>query len=78
MAKAVKSFEESVARLEEIVRMLENGTATLDESLRLYEEGIALVRACNKQLDNAENKIRVLTQTPDGGIEEKDFDGGNE
>ena len=57
MAKANKSFEESVGRLEEIVRMLENGTATLDESLKLYEEGIALVRACNKQLDNAEKKI---------------------
>ena len=73
MAKANKSFEESVGRLEEIVRMLENGTATLDESLKLYEEGIALVRAFNKQLDKAEKKIRLLTETPDGNIEEKDF-----
>ena len=73
MAKTAKSFEESVGRLEEIVRMLENGTASLDESLKLYEEGIALVRTCNKQLDNAEKKIRILTQTPDGEIEEKDF-----
>ncbi len=78
MAKAGKSFEESVGRLEEIVRMLENGTASLDESLKLYEEGISLVRACNKQLDSAEKKIRILTQTPDGDIEEKDFDGGDE
>ena len=78
MAKANKSFEESVGRLEEIVRMLENGTATLDESLKLYEEGIALVRACNKQLDNAEKKIRLLTETPDGNIEEKDFETGDE
>lgn len=78
MAKANKSFEESVGRLEEIVRMLENGTATLDESLKLYEEGIALVRACNKQLDNAEKKIRLLTETPDGNIEEKDFETDDE
>ena len=78
MAKVGKSFEESVGRLEEIVRMLENGTATLDESLKLYEEGIALVRACNKQLDGAEKKIRILTQTPDGGVEEKDFESDDE
>ena len=78
MAKANKSFEESVGRLEEIVRMLENGTATLDESLKLYEEGIALVRACNKQLDNAEKKIRLLTEASDGNIEEKDFETDDE
>ena len=77
MAKTAKSFEESVERLEEIVRMLENGTASLDESLKLYEEGIALVRTCNKQLDNAEKKIRILTQMPDGEIEEKDFPENN-
>lgn len=78
MAKASKSFEESVGRLEEIVRMLENGTASLDESLKLYEEGIALVRTCNSQLDNAEKKIRILTQTSDGGVEEKDFETDDE
>lgn len=78
MAKAGKSFEESVGRLEEIVRMLENGTATLDESLKLYEEGVALVRACNKQLDSAEKKIRILTQTSDGSVEEKDFESDDE
>ncbi|MBQ7380473.1 MAG: exodeoxyribonuclease VII small subunit [Clostridia bacterium] len=78
MAKAAKSFEESVGRLEEIVRLLENGTATLDESLKLYEEGIALVRVCNEKLDRAENKIKVLTENGNGEIEEKELDGGNE
>ena len=67
------SLEESLERLEEIVKELENEKLTLDKALKLYEEGIALVRTCNKQLDNAEKKIRILTQTPDGEIEEKDF-----
>ena len=78
MAKAAKSFEESVGRLEEIVRLLENGTATLDESLKLYEEGIALVRVCNEKLDRAENKIKVLTENGNGEVEEKELDGGDE
>ena len=74
MAKTAKSFEESVSRLEEIVRLLENGTATLDESLKLYEEGIALVRVCNDKLDSAEKKIKVLTLSEDGSIKEKELD----
>ena len=74
MAKTAKSFEESVSRLEEIVRLLENGTATLDESLKLYEEGIALVRVCNDKLDSAEKKITVLTLSEDGSIKEKELD----
>ncbi len=77
MAKIAKSFEESVARLEEIVRLLENGTATLDESLKLYEEGISLVRVCNDKLDSAEKKIKVLTLSADGNVEEKELDGDN-
>lgn len=77
MAKTAKSFEESVVRLEEIVRLLENGTATLDESLKLYEEGISLVRICNDKLDSAEKKIKVLTLSQDGNVEEKELDGDN-
>lgn len=61
MAKTEKTFEESVQRLEEIVRSLEAGKAGLDETLRLYEEGIALVRECNEKLDSAEQKIKTLT-----------------
>ena len=77
MAKTAKSFEESVARLEEIVRLLENGTATLDESLKLYEEGISRVRICNDKVDSAEKKIKVLTLSEDGNVEEKELDGDN-
>ncbi len=58
-----KTFEESVARLEEIVHELEAGSVGLDESLKLYEEGISLVRVCNQKLDAAEQKIKVLTET---------------
>lgn len=73
MAKEVKSFEQSMTRLEEIVRTLEGGTVTLDESLKLYEEGIALVRACSAKLDEAEKKIKLLNVTENGVEGETDF-----
>ena len=45
------TFEEALARLEEIVRALESGQSKLEDSLALYEEGIRLSRACNEKLD---------------------------
>ena len=72
--KAV-SFEEAAARLEEIVRALEGGNAPLDESLKLFEEGVRLVNACRKQLDSAEQKVKLLMENGNGDDYEKDFVG---
>ena len=63
------SFEDAMKRLEEIAGKLENGKATLDESLALYEEGIALVRLCNDQLTNAEQKLRILDPNASGSAD---------
>ncbi|MBR5870828.1 MAG: exodeoxyribonuclease VII small subunit [Clostridia bacterium] len=71
--KSEKSFEDALARLNEIVAALENGTAPLDQSLALYEEGIALVRLCTEKLDAAEQQIKVLTRAENGDIVERDF-----
>lgn len=55
------SFEDAINRLEELVSELENGKAPLAQSLKLFEEGIALVSDCKKQLDEAEQKVKMLT-----------------
>ncbi len=72
-ANAEMTFEAAIARLEEIVRALENGSTPLDEALCLFEEGVKLVRLCNERLDGAEQKIRMLTFTPDGDAVESDL-----
>ena len=43
MAKDKMSFEDSVKRLDEIVKLLERGDAPLSESLKLFEEGTSLI-----------------------------------
>ncbi len=67
------SFEEALARLEAIVRMLESGGAALDESLSVFEEGISLVKMCNEKLESAEQKIKILTKGENGELTETDF-----
>lgn len=74
MAKNSKTFEESVSRLEEIVRILEGGSVSLDESLKIYKEGIELVRYCNLKLDDVEKKVKLLSVTTSGEVVEKDFE----
>lgn len=71
--KEKMTFESATQRLDDIVKLLEKGNSSLDESLKLYEEGIALVRFCNTELDNAENKIKMLVSNSNGEMIEKDF-----
>ena len=60
------TYEQAVARLDEIVRSMEQGDAPLEESLKLFEEGAALIAACGKMLDEAEQKVVKLKKGPDG------------
>ncbi|MBR5543592.1 MAG: exodeoxyribonuclease VII small subunit [Oscillospiraceae bacterium] len=57
-----KSFEESITRLEEVVKLLERGDAPLDSALALFEEGTALIKTCSKMLDDAEQKVTILSK----------------
>lgn len=65
-----KTFEESMARLEEIVSRLEKGEVPLDESIALFEEGTKLAAECGKKLDQAEQAVVRLTKGADGNPEE--------
>ena len=76
MAKG-KTFEEQIGELEEIVQKLENGDVSLDESLELFEQGVKLTKGCQKMLDTAEKKVRVL-MSDSGDMVEKDFINENE
>lgn len=71
----VITYETAVARLEEIVRKLEQSREGigLEESMKLYEEGVALVRRCYRELEAAEQRVKILQQTPEGEIVTVDF-----
>ena len=72
--KKEKSFEENMARLEEIVSLLERGDAPLADSLALFEEGTKLSALCAGMLDEAEQKVVKLQKGPDGEPVELPFD----
>ena len=70
------SFEQSLDRLDEIVKHLEKGDLPLSDSLSLYEEGTGLINACSKMLDDAEQKVVKLKKGPERTPIEMDFEDG--
>jgi len=69
-----KTFEGSVSRLSEIVELLEKGELPLEESIKLFEEGTKLVAACNRMLDDAEQKVTILRKDAEGQTCEVPFE----
>ncbi|HHI75974.1 MAG TPA: exodeoxyribonuclease VII small subunit [Gammaproteobacteria bacterium] len=64
------SFEEALAELESLVERMESGELSLEESLASFEKGVALTRRCQAALDQAEQKVKVLTaNTPEADTE---------
>lgn len=61
------SFEKKLTRLEEIVQKMEGGEMSLDDSLKLFEEGVKLSRECNKELSQAEQKVKKLVGVDENG-----------
>lgn len=71
--KEKKSFEQLMTELEETASALENGQVELEQALLLFEKGVKLSRACQKLLDQAEQKVTKLIQE-NGEIKETVFD----
>ena len=61
-------FESSLKKLGSIVEKLEDENINLEDSVKSFEEGMDLVKKCQKQLQEAELKIKKLLD--DGSIAE--------
>lgn len=55
-------FEKSLAQLNALVEKMETGQLSLEASLQCFEEGITLIRQCQKTLNEAEQKVQILTK----------------
>lgn len=60
-------FEKKLARLEELVLKMEKGDLSLEDSMKYYEEGIKLSHECHVNLNEAENRVKILSSMDDNG-----------
>jgi exodeoxyribonuclease VII small subunit len=55
------AIETAMQELETLVENLEQGELPLEESLQAFERGVALTRICQQALDEAEQKVKILS-----------------
>ena len=61
-------IEDSLIKLESIIKKMESGNISLEESLASFEEGINLINECRTKLENVEQKVLELTKNSDGSF----------
>lgn len=61
----VADFEASLDALEQLVEKMEHGEMSLEDSLAAYERGVGLYRRCQTALEQAELRVRVLSDPQD-------------
>ncbi|MGR5069971.1 MULTISPECIES: exodeoxyribonuclease VII small subunit [Vibrio] len=59
------TFEATIEELDSLVDQLENGDLALDDALRKFERGIALARAGQTKLSDAEYRVSILLSEDD-------------
>lgn len=64
-ASPVADFERSLDELERLVDKMEQGDLSLEESLAAYERGVGLYRKCQTALEQAELRVRLLSDPQD-------------
>jgi exodeoxyribonuclease VII small subunit len=60
--QAPLNFEQALQELETLVKRMEQGEISLEDSLKDFERGIELTRACQKALQEAEQKVQILME----------------
>ncbi len=68
------TYEAAIKELEEIISALEDDKVDLEKSLLLYERGQALVARSSKLLEQAELKLKTLTNQLDLSDPEEEVD----
>ena len=66
------TFEECLAKLNELVDQLENGKLDLDKSIEVYAEAVRYRDRCKAVLEEGERKVQKLMQTADG-VKKEEF-----
>ena len=68
-ASPVAHFEQSLDELEQLVEKMEHGDLSLEASLAAYERGVGLYRQCQAALEQAELRVRLLSdpEQPENG-----------
>ncbi|HQT80975.1 MAG: exodeoxyribonuclease VII small subunit [Ferrovum sp. 37-45-19] len=59
--KSTLTYEDAIKELESLLSQLEGGQLPLEQAIETYRRGAELIRFCQEQLKEAEQKVLILT-----------------
>lgn len=68
-----KTFEEALKSLEDSVARLEKGQIPLDEALDCFESGVQSANLCRKKLQAVEARVETLVKNSEGSFATEPF-----
>ncbi len=71
--KPAPRFEDLLERLEQLVHSLEAEELDLEGAIAAFEEGVGISRECHRRLDEAERRVEILRELPDGSLASEPF-----
>ncbi|MBO5221877.1 MAG: exodeoxyribonuclease VII small subunit [Clostridia bacterium] len=72
-AKKSVSYEEMIARLEEIVAQMESGKLSLEETMRVYKEALTLSEKCSKVLEKFRGEVTIVRKGEEVPLTDEDL-----
>ena len=66
MAEKRLSVEETLVRLEQIVKSLDSEEVSLEDSIKLFEEGVRLADKLKQRLEESELKVKKVLEDSEG------------
>ncbi len=73
----MKTFEDAVRELKEIIGKLESGNLPLEDSIKLFQEGTELISFSHKKLSEIRKKVEILVEGKNGEIKFEEFESGD-
>ena len=68
MSEEQFNFEESMEKLEKIVKSLESENKSLEINIQLFEEGLSISKKLQEHLETAEKKIEMLSKNENDNL----------
>lgn len=66
----LKSLDQNISKLEELVQSLENQNISIDEAISKYAEGMNLAIECRKSMNEMTRKVNMVRQKAKQAMEE--------
>lgn len=66
----LKSLDQNIAKLEQLVQSLEDQNISIDEAISRYSEGMSLAVECRKSMNEMTRKVNMVRQQAKQAMDE--------